>query len=385
MSSRINRVIIFTIILIVCLVSVKNAMVRRNIKGIGSFETEKEDILCRRNYLSRKILVEPETLISEMPSILGDQFCGEWALYSCSMFAAALVDISRLYPETREESVATIDSLISIAMSPELRKYDADRWGEDPLESLSGDNSHISYLSHLAWIIGNYKAVGGGKEYDRLYHSLCSTMNRRILDSPAMNLETYPGEYSYVPDMLVAIVALSQYSRRYGGKYDKTVSKWLTDMKERYVDLKTGIIPSYVPDHYAHNFMPVKGSYSALSCYYLTYVDETLSRDQYDRICSLFLKKWPLHGLKEYYSKGCILGLDVDAGPIIMNLSPTGTAFFIGPLTYFGDDVLRKKFLKTAEIAGTTVLRKDERHYRLANIALVGEAITLAMRVHIKE
>jgi hypothetical protein len=28
---------------------------------------------------------------------------------------------------------------------------------------------------------------------------------------------------------------------------------------------------------------------------------------------------------------------DIDAGPILMNLSPTGTAFGIGAATYFGD------------------------------------------------
>lgn len=43
-------------------------------------------------------------------------------------------------------------------------------------------------------------------------------MNRRILQSPSLNLPTYPGEFIYVPDMLVAIVALSDYARQYNGK-----------------------------------------------------------------------------------------------------------------------------------------------------------------------
>jgi hypothetical protein len=38
-----------------------------------------------------------------------------------------------------------------------MRKYDASRWGEDPLESLDGADSHISYISHLAWMISEYK------------------------------------------------------------------------------------------------------------------------------------------------------------------------------------------------------------------------------------
>lgn len=77
--------------------------------------------------------------------------------------------------------------------------------------------------------------------------------------------------------------------------------------------------------------------------------------------------------------------MDVDSGPIIFGLSPSGTAFGIGCATYFNDWELRNGLLKTAEIAGHTVVWKGKRHYLLANIALVGEAITLAMRtvVHV--
>ena len=83
---------------------------------------------------------------------------------------------------------------------------------------------------------------------------------------------------------------------------------------------------------------------------------------------------------REYYDKKCLMGFDIDAGPIIFNLSPTGTAFGIGPATYFEDWEARKGMLKTAELAGFTVSKKNQKHYLLANVALVGEAITLAMR-----
>ena len=71
--------------------------------------------------------------------------------------------------------------------------------------------------------------------------------------------------------------------------------------------------------------------------------------------------------------------MDIDAGPIILNLSPSGTAFAVGSATYFGDNTFRNKLLKTAEIAGHTIKWGNNRHYLLADLALVGEAITLAM------
>lgn len=44
--------------------------------------------------------------------------------------------MAELYPETREDAITKVDSLIQIVKSPEIRLYDKMRWGEDPLESL---------------------------------------------------------------------------------------------------------------------------------------------------------------------------------------------------------------------------------------------------------
>ena len=349
--------------------------------NIKNFESEKDDILKRRNYLIEQVIVEPQELLNKMPASVGPQFQGEWALYSASMLSAALTNIAHIYPETKHESLQNVDKLIQLVMTPEIRKYDSDRWGEDPLETLDGDESHISYISHLAWMISGYKQLGGGKKYDKLYKQLCKTMNRRILQSPNLNLQTYPGEFIYVPDMLVAIVALANYSKQNKGEYWPTVNSWLKLMQNDWIDEKSGQIASFIPDGEVWTGkLPAKGSYSSLSCYYLTFVDEEFAKEQYDILKKNFYQKRVITGFREYYDKKCLMGFDIDAGPILFNLSPTGTAFGIGPATYFEDWETRKGMLKTAELAGFTVSKKNQRHYLLANIALVGEAITLAMR-----
>lgn len=379
-EKRKRRMKIFLLIL-AALVILKIIWVLIATWGVGSFDAEKSGLMRRRNYLLGKVITEPQKLIDRMPAAVGPQFQGEWALYSCSMLSASLVNMAQLYPETREEAVEHIDTLIKIVMSPELRAYDRERWGEDPLMSLDGEQSHVSYISHLAWMIAGYKKVGGGKKYDQLYHSLCETMNRRLLSSPSLNLQTYPGEYIYVPDVLVAIVALKLYSKEYKGKYASTVDKWLDNMKRNHLSEAEGLIASMVmPDYNEPNCLTVKGSYTALSCYYLTFVNEDFAREQYQIFKSNFLKKRPITGFKEYAHKSPILGMDIDAGPIIFGLSPTGTAFGLGPATFFADTKVRKRILHTAEIAGTTITFGGKSHYLLADIALVGEAITLAMR-----
>ena len=216
-----------------------------------------------------------------MPSSIGSQFQGEWALYSCSMLSASLVNISKLYPETKTENIKCIDKLINIVKSPELRHYDTMRWGEDPLTSLDGDCSHVSYLSHLAWMISGYKEIGGGNEYDALFADLCEAMNRRLVASEGFNLPTYPGEAIYVPDMLVAIVALDKYAVMNKGKYRSTVQKWVNKAQSNWIDKETGLLVSFLDDNGCqYEGAPIKGSYSALNCYYLSLIDESFAKTQ---------------------------------------------------------------------------------------------------------
>ena len=127
--------ILKTIIVIIVIFALKWLWVTVSTMGHGSFEGEKTEILRRRNYLTNKLITSPDAVLNEMPSGIGSQFQGEWAMYSCSMLTAALVNIGKLYPEEREKSIEQIDWLITIVMSPELREYDAARWDEDPLDS----------------------------------------------------------------------------------------------------------------------------------------------------------------------------------------------------------------------------------------------------------
>lgn len=180
---------------------------------------------------------------------------------------------------------------------------------------------------------------------------------------------------------MVAIVALSDYNRLNDGKYAMTVKRWLEKAKNEWCDVETGLLASFL-DENGKPIGEVKGSYSALNCYYLTLLDDEYAGEQYDRLKKYFRQNFPVSGIKEYHDRSCLFGNDIDAGPIILNLSPSGTAFAVGSATYMGDDDFRRQLLKTAEIAGHTVKWNGRRHYLLANIALVGEAITLAMRTN---
>ena len=378
---------LITPIIIVALVVIKAIWVSCATSGHGSFDNEKKEIIRRANFLTSKIVITPQKLLDEMPSGIGEQFQGEWAIYSCSMTCAALANIAILYPKNKDLSIKYIGDIIDIALSEEIKEYDRMRWGEDPIDGIYGNRSHISYYSHVAWMISRYKQIGGDKKYDDMYHSLCEAMNRRICQSSIFNAPTYPGEYIYIPDMFVAIVALSNYAHQYGGKYQSTVDSWLEKASTDWIDKETGLLASFLEEENgkAQIVQPVKGSYSALNCYYLSLVAPKFAQKQYELLKKNFKQDFLITGLKEYHDRTCLFGMDIDAGPIIFNLSPSGTAFVIGAATSLEDSVFRKQLLKTAEIGGSTVSWFGTSHYLLANIALVGEAILLAMRTSAPE
>ena len=380
-AKAIKRMVIICLI-VAALITIKVIWVVSATIGYGSFEGERKEIVHRANYLTSMVCTSPQDLLNEMPSGIGAQFQGEWALYTCSMTSAALANIAVLYPQNKELSIKFIGQIIDIAMSEEIREYDRLRWREDPMDGIYGNLSHISYYSHLAWMISRYKQIGGDGKYDDLYHSLCKAMNRRIRQSKSLNLPTYPGEYIYIPDMLVAIVALANYSSQYDGKYSTTVNMWVERAKKEWIDKETGLVASFleVYNDSIRIVLPVKGSYSALNCYYLSLVDPEFAKEQYDCLMKNYKQGFPFAGIKEYHDRTCLFGMDIDAGPIIFNLSPSGTAFAIGCATSLDDMEFRNKLLKTAELGGSTVTWFGKSHYLLANLALVGEAIVIAMR-----
>lgn len=112
----------------------------------------------------------------------------------------------------------------------------------------------------------------------------------------------------------------------------------------------------------------------------MSLVAPQFAKEQYELLKKNFKQDFLVTGLKEYHDRSCLFGIDIDAGPIIFNLSPSGTAFVIGAATSLEDMRFRKQLLKTAEIGGNTVSWFGSSHYLLANLALVGEAIVLAMR-----
>ena len=388
-ANKIGCAIILAILLLPIILILFPVLIWKSASFLTYIRVEKEpckqDYVKRAEWLRRRIIVEPEELINAMPAAVGRHYQGEWAIYSLAMTTASLTNISKLYPEYKEVYIDDVKKMIDITMSPTIQEYDASQWGESPLESLDGDKSHMTYLSLLAWMITNYKCMGGDGQFDELLHRICEALYRRMQQTPELNLKSFPHTPIFIPDMLVTIVALNNYAQLYDGQYADMVERWIDKAKNEWIDQKTGLLAAMIYDKStSKSKYSVCGSYVGLTCYYLSLVDEDFAYQQYQCMKKHFAQEGFITGIKEYKGRANWLDFHIDAGPLLFGYSPSGTAFAIGCATYFEDWEFRNGLLRTAELAATTIYGRKERHYLLGSYVPVGEAITLAMKTHHK-
>ena len=386
-ANKIGCAVILAILALPVILILFPLIIWKTISFLTYIKVDKEpcqqDYIQRAEWLRTKVIVAPEELINAMPSAVGSHFQGEWAIYSLAMTSMSLVNISHLYPEYTETYQQDIKKMIDITMSPAIQAYDAQQWDESPLESLDGNKDHMSYLSLLAWMITNYKFIGGDAQYDDLLHRICEALHRRMLEAPDLNLRTFPRTPIFIPDMMVTIVALHNYAHLYDGQYADMVQRWLDKAKTEWIDQRTGLLAATIYDQSTGDFS-VCGSYAGLTCYYLSLVDEEFAYQQYLCMKQHFAQGGFITGIKEYKGRANWLDFHIDAGPLLFGYSPSGTAFTVGCATYYEDWQFRNGLLRTAELAATTIYGRKQRHYLLGSYVPVGEAITLAMKTHHK-
>lgn len=335
--------------------------------------TVRAELTERGRYLSARVPMST----AQMPFYLPDQFRGEWLAVTYSMTAMALANLAFIYPDTVSETREVLDRLARAMLEREVREFDAARWGEDPLRTLNGANGHIGYLAHLQLVLLAHVYLGG-LEHAPLAREVATALHRRMVASPSLHAETYPGE-TYVADNAVVVACLALAQRVFRDMRVDVTQPWVRRVRADYLDPDTGLMVFRLSGD-GRVVEPSRGSGVAWSIFYLAYADRAFASEQYgkmrDVLGSTALFSF-VHGIREYplgvEGKG-----DVDSGPVILGLSPSGTGFAIAGATLAGDDGYKLELLRTAELVGTTMGTDGQRRYVFA--PLVGDAILLAMR-----
>ncbi|MGC4118287.1 MAG: hypothetical protein QM765_27790 [Myxococcales bacterium] len=339
---------------------------------------ERTDLMARRAYLVHRLLQEKTD--AQGMKTPGGIFSGEWFVGSLSMTAAACTNLAFLYPDTRAQAVAEIDQLVVRALEPAAREFDKGMWrGEDALDSLAGPNGHIGYLGHVALMLDERRLLAGPGAADphgELGGRIVEALARRMAASPSSHLETYPDEV-YAMDNAVVAAAIALHDLGTGEDHRAVLDRWIGTTRAGLLDPETGLVSFSLGKDGRPN-QRSRGSGVCWNSFFLPFVDQAFAAGQFDRIREHLVDR-PLGivGAREVRRGSSFVG-DVDSGPVLLGLSPSGTGFCLAGARHAGDARLLGELLDTAELAGFTWQWNGERRYLLA--PFVGDAIVLAMK-----
>jgi len=334
----------------------------------------REDLTARGRYLALRVA---DLTTGEMPWYLPDQFKGEWLAVTYSMTAMAMANLAFLYPDRIGEARETIDRLALAMLGDDVRSFDAALWNEDALSSLDGPNGHIGYLGHLEVVLLAQQYVGGSSEHAKLSRDVALALHRRMMASPSLHAETYPGQ-TFVADNTVVVACLALAQRLYPDDRMDLSEAWVGRVQKDYLDPSTGLMVFRIAGD-GTVIEASRGSGVAWGVFYLSYASRTFAEQQHRQLQAMMGSRvlGGVHGIREY-PNGDERSGDVDSGPLVLGLSPSGTGFAIAGAALAGDDVGKLELLRTAELVGTTLGTGAGRRYVLS--PLVGDAIVLAMR-----
>jgi hypothetical protein len=293
------------------------------------------------------------------------------------MSGVALTNIAFSYPETRDESVQALDRMITAMLTPAVRRYEVLWWGEDALDTLSGDNGHIGYLAHLGLLLCGHKFLGGDDRYDDLLEGITAAFARRMRASPSRYLETFPG-IIFTADNMPVVAVLAMRDKLFPAKYQDLISEWLEYTKTHLLDEESGMMRYHVTSDGQAAGTP-RGVLQAWNSMWLPMIDETFAKRQYDAMVrNLFDVPAPSFGGIREYPRGKSGPTDMISAPIVFGISGSATGFAIAGARYWKDLGVLTPLMRTTELAGFTISHDGKRSYALG--PLVGEAIVLAAK-----
>jgi hypothetical protein len=345
------------------------------------------ELVARRDYLGAHI---DEAAKALAPS--ESQFRGEWSIVTLSMTAIASTNIGFEHSSTVPRGAEIVTRCLEAGRRKESRAFDAERWGDDPIDAMDGSNAHIGYLGHLALILEARRLLGAAQghgadsedaELASLEDKVIGALTRKLTNAPSGLMATYPNE-TYVADNAVVLAALALSDIGRGahtsgegagakGPHAALLQRTLATWRATLVDKATGVLV-FGPGSKAK----ARASGAAFAAMMLAYVDEAFAKEQAKALLAHFDDEvfgafGAVCEFEECKGEG-----DVDSGPLVRGASPGASGFAIALAKRSGDEAWLGRLLATAEWAGLSLTWSGKRRYVFA--PLVGDAIVLAAK-----
>lgn len=303
-------------------------------------------------------------------------FRGEWLFGTYQMAALGLLQTCREHPELRDELRPGVENAIAGLLSPAVRAFDAQSWGEDALDSLDGPHGHAAYLGYLNLVLTLDRAIFADSRHTALNDRISAALARRFQAAPHQIIETYPDE-AYPVDNASGLASLLLHQRLTGADHSAAISGTRECFRTRWRDPRTGLLLQAIDHRSGQPTDRGRASGTALAAYFLAMADPDLARPYFHSLRTHLAGSILGFGYVDEYTAGQQGGGDIDSGPLIFGMSPSGTGFTIATSRAFGDRSLYVSLARTAYLMGAPVTRGDERFFITGGP--LGNAIMLAM------
>ncbi|MFT3868965.1 MAG: hypothetical protein QM715_10955 [Nibricoccus sp.] len=303
-------------------------------------------------------------------------FQHEWMFGSYQMAALALLQICDEYPELRDEFLPVAERAIDRLLSEEVRGFDRKSWGEDPLASLDGPNGHAAYLGYTNLVLAFHRRLVPQSRFAGLNDKISSALARRLRASPAGILQTYPHE-NYPIDNASVLASLLMHQKEFGGGHGDVTAPMLQRFQKEWRDKKSGLLFQAFDGRSGSAIDAPRASGTALAAYFISFGERECAAELFQSLKQNCAGSLAGFGFIREYPEGLRGQGDIDSGPIICGISPSGTGFAIAGCRIFRDRNLFVQLYRTAHLTGAPL--SSGGRLQFVTGGPLGNAIMLAM------
>lgn len=303
-------------------------------------------------------------------------FRGEWQFGTYQMTALGLLQVVSAHPELNAEFMPVIETSIDRMLSKEVREFDTQQWREDALTTLDGPNSHAAYLGYMNLVLGVHRRLVPSSRFADINDRISRALARRLAANPKALLETYPGE-AYPVDNASVVASLILHARNTGENHQAVIDRSLAHFLGDWRDADTGLLHQAMEAHVGKPTDRARASGTALGAVLLAYAERDVSRQLFHSLQSRCTRSFMGFGYVDEYPDDLHGPGDVDSGPLIFGISPSGCAFSLAAARAFDDRDAFVRLYRTAHLMGTPVDISGRRTYVTGGP--LGNAILLAM------
>jgi len=281
------------------------------------------------------------------------------------------------HPEWRAQHVQWMEQCIERILSPDVRAFDAESWGDDAIESLDRDSDHAAFLGYFNLLLSYNRLLDPNSKYAELNDRITATLVRRLEKSPHLLVQSYPGEL-YPVDNSAVIGSLGLYDRATGASHADLIHKWVVQCRTRFLDPETGLLYQAIATNSGNPVDAPRGSGTCLGLYFLSFADSSFAAELQRAVKKHLAHSVIGFGLVREYPVNIPSGRgDIDSGPVVLGYGVSATGFYLAGCRRYGDADYFKAIYRLVHLFGAPLDSDGVRHF--VSGGPLGDAILFAM------